>query len=179
MTASGQSRRFCHVWAASGQRAISEASATLRASSEVSFKAIRRAMARSAGLLRPYTTCYNRFVCWWRAGIWGQIMEMLAAAHDVAVQNDRHLHCASASARCLHFSEQRAVHGPVARRTDQQDSCGRRYQGCPSVWDLQRTKYMTTGSPLNFCLALGLADRGYDADWIRAFATKRRGQRPV
>jgi transposase len=34
----------------------------------------------------PYTTCYNRFVRWRQAGIWDQIMEALAAAHDGAVQ---------------------------------------------------------------------------------------------
>ena len=30
-------------------------------------------------------TCYNRFVRWRRAGVWDQIMEALAAAHEVAV----------------------------------------------------------------------------------------------
>jgi transposase len=34
----------------------------------------------------PYTTCYNRFVRWRRAGVWGRIMNALAAAHDAAVQ---------------------------------------------------------------------------------------------
>jgi transposase len=34
----------------------------------------------------PYTTCYNRFVRWRRAGVWGRIIDALAAAHDVAVQ---------------------------------------------------------------------------------------------
>src|SRR5262245_47426157 len=34
----------------------------------------------------PYTTCYNRFVRWRRAGVWARIMDALAAAHDVAVQ---------------------------------------------------------------------------------------------
>jgi transposase len=34
----------------------------------------------------PYTTCYNRFVRWRRAGIWDRIMEALANAHDGAVQ---------------------------------------------------------------------------------------------
>jgi transposase len=34
----------------------------------------------------PYTTCYNRFVRWGRAGVWGQIMDALAATHDAAVQ---------------------------------------------------------------------------------------------
>ena len=34
----------------------------------------------------PYTTCYNRFVRWRRAGVWGRIIDVLAAAHDAAVQ---------------------------------------------------------------------------------------------
>jgi transposase len=34
----------------------------------------------------PYTTCYNRFVRWRRAGVWSRIIEALAAAHDAAVQ---------------------------------------------------------------------------------------------
>ena len=34
----------------------------------------------------PHTTCYNRFVRWRQAGVWDQIMNALAAAHDAAVQ---------------------------------------------------------------------------------------------
>jgi transposase len=34
----------------------------------------------------PYTTCYNRFVRWRRAGVWAKIMSALAGAHDVEVQ---------------------------------------------------------------------------------------------
>ena len=34
----------------------------------------------------PCTTCYNRFVRWRRAGVWGRIMDAFAAAHDAAVQ---------------------------------------------------------------------------------------------
>jgi transposase len=34
----------------------------------------------------PYTTCYNRFVRWRRAGVWAAIMNALAGAHDAAVQ---------------------------------------------------------------------------------------------
>ena len=34
----------------------------------------------------PRTTCYNRFVRWRRTGVWDQIMDALAAGHDVAVQ---------------------------------------------------------------------------------------------
>jgi transposase len=34
----------------------------------------------------PYTTCYNRFIRWRRAGVWAKIMSALAGAHDAAVQ---------------------------------------------------------------------------------------------
>ena len=34
----------------------------------------------------PYTTCYNRFVRWRRAGVWARIMNALAGTHDAAVQ---------------------------------------------------------------------------------------------
>jgi Putative transposase of IS4/5 family (DUF4096) len=34
----------------------------------------------------PYTTCYNRFVRWRRAGVWSRIIDALAGAHDAAVQ---------------------------------------------------------------------------------------------
>src|SRR5258706_10035729 len=34
----------------------------------------------------PYTTCYNRFVRWRRAGVWGRIMNALTIAHDASVQ---------------------------------------------------------------------------------------------
>jgi transposase len=38
----------------------------------------RRDLPESYG---PYTTCYNRFVRWRKAGIWDQIMEALAAGY--------------------------------------------------------------------------------------------------
>src|SRR5215208_3029350 len=34
----------------------------------------------------PYTTCYNRFVRWRRAGVWSRIINALAGAHDAAIQ---------------------------------------------------------------------------------------------
>ena len=34
----------------------------------------------------PYTTCYNRFVRWRRAGVWDQLMNALATGYDAAVQ---------------------------------------------------------------------------------------------
>ena len=34
----------------------------------------------------PYTTCYNRFVRWRRAGVWSRIMNGLATTHNPSVQ---------------------------------------------------------------------------------------------
>src|SRR4051812_34114246 len=34
----------------------------------------------------PYTTCYNRFARWRRAGVWAKLMSALAEARDAAVQ---------------------------------------------------------------------------------------------
>src|SRR5499427_3890446 len=42
-----------------------------------------RDLPRSFG---PYTTCYNRFVRWRRAGVWTRIMDALATTHDASVQ---------------------------------------------------------------------------------------------
>jgi transposase len=44
----------------------------------------------------PYTTCYNRFVRWRRAGVWARIMNALSGAHDALV---RHIRLASAPRR--------------------------------------------------------------------------------
>jgi transposase len=30
----------------------------------------------------PYTTCYNRFVRWRKAGVWDRLLEAVAAGHD-------------------------------------------------------------------------------------------------
>jgi transposase len=37
------------------------------------------------GCYGPYTTSYNRFVRWRRAGVWGRLMATLTAAHDKAI----------------------------------------------------------------------------------------------
>ena len=49
-------------------------------------RAKRHAAGRPANPYGPRTTCYNRFVRWRQAGVWDQIMDALAAGHDVAVQ---------------------------------------------------------------------------------------------
>jgi transposase len=34
----------------------------------------------------PRTTCYNRFVRWRKAGVWGRLMESITASHDGGIQ---------------------------------------------------------------------------------------------
>ncbi len=91
----------------------------------------------------PYTTCYNRFVRWRRAGVWARIMNALAAAHDASVQ------MIDTSIVRVH------QHGACIIRNRKQ-SMGRSRGGLTSK----------IGSML-------LADRGYDADWIRALPRGR------
>jgi transposase len=126
----------------------------------------------------PYTTCYNRFVRWRRAGVWGGIMNALAATHDATVQ------MIDTSIVRVH------QHGACIMRNRQQ-SMGRSRGGLTSkihvVVDI-------TGLPVRLALSTGeahdnrlcsallsglkpgtmlLADRGYDADWIRTFVRER------
>ena len=76
----------------------------------------------------PYTTCYNRFVRWRRAGVWAKIMNALAGAHDAAVQMiDTSIVRVHQHGACI-TRKQNTIDGPVKRRVDQQDSCGRRYK---------------------------------------------------
>ena len=126
----------------------------------------------------PYTTCYNRFVRWRRADVWGKIMNTLAATHDAAVQ------MIDTSIIRVH------QHGACISRNGRQ-SMGRSRGG------LTTKIYVvvdTNGLPVRLALTAGeahdnrlarrllsrlksgtmlLADRGYDADWIRALASER------
>jgi transposase len=120
----------------------------------------------------PYTTCYNRFVRWGRAGVWARIMNALAGAHDTAVQ------MIDTSIVRVH------QHG-------RQQSMGRSRGGLTSKI---HAVVDTNGLPVRLALTAGeahdnrlagkllsrltsetmlLADRGYDADWIRVLAAKK------
>jgi transposase len=121
----------------------------------------------------PYTTCYNRFVRWRRAGVWAKIMNALAGAHDAAVQ------MIDTSIVRVH------QHGACITRNRRQ-SMGRSRGGLTSKI---HAVVDTNGRPVRLALTAGeahdnrlagtllsrlksgtmlLADRGYDADWIRA-----------
>jgi len=130
------------------------------------------------GNFGPYTTCYNRFVRWRRAGVWTRIMNALAATHDAAVQMiDTSIIRVHQHAAC------------IARNKKQ--SMGRSRGGLTSKI---HAVVDTNGLPIRLALTTGeahdnrlagkllsrmksgtmlLADRGYDADWIRALAAER------
>src|ERR1700761_928156 len=126
----------------------------------------------------PYTTCYNRFVRWRRAGVWGRIMGALATAHDASVQ------MIDTSIVRVH------QHGACIIRNRKQ-SMGRSRGGLTSKI---HALVDTNGLPVRLALSAGeahdnrlagkllsrlqpgsmlLADRGYDADWIRELTMKR------
>jgi transposase len=125
------------------------------------------------GSFGPYTTCYNRFVRWRRAGIWGEIMNELARAHDAAVQ------MIDTSIVRVH------QHGACINRNRRQ-SMGRSRGGLTSKI---HAVVDANGLPVRLALTAGqahdnrlagsllsslksgsmlLADRAYDADWIIA-----------
>jgi transposase len=127
----------------------------------------------------PYTTCYNRFVRWRRAGVWARILNALAGAQDAAVQ------MIDTSIVRVH------QHGACITRNRRQ-SMGRSRGGLTCKI---HALVDTNGLPVQLALTAGeahdnrlagkllsrlksgamlLADRGYDADWIRALAAKRR-----
>ena len=76
----------------------------------------------------PYTTCYNRFVRWRRAGVWSRIIEALATAQDAAVQMIDTSIVRVHQAWSLHHSEPAPIDGKVPRRLDEQNPCGGRWQ---------------------------------------------------
>jgi transposase len=124
----------------------------------------------------PYTTYYNRFVRWGRAGVWDQIMDALAAGHDTAVQ------MIDTSVVRVH------QHGACIAANNEQDM-GRSRGGLTTKI---HAVVDTNGLPVQLDLTPGeahdnrlcsvllcelrprtmlLADRGYDADWIRTLAS--------
>jgi transposase len=126
----------------------------------------------------PYTTCYNRFVRWGRAGVWDQIMDALAATHDAAVQ------MIDTSVVRVH------QHGACIAGNSEQHM-GRSRGGLTTKI---HAVVDTNGLPVQLGLTPGeahdnrlcsvllnelspqtmlLADRGYDADWIRALASEQ------
>src|SRR5262249_5018394 len=126
----------------------------------------------------PYTTCYNRFVRWPRAGVWSKIMNTLAGAHDTAVQMidtsivrvHQHGACITrnrkqsmARSRGGLTSKINALADPTGLPVGLAPTAGEAHDNRLAGKLLSRLKSRT----------MLLAARGYDADWIRALAIKR------
>ena len=126
----------------------------------------------------PYTTCYNRFARWRRAGVWDRIMAGLSTAHDAAVQ------MIDTSVVRVH------QHGSCVANSSKQH-IGRSRGGLTSKIHVVVDAH---GLPVRLGLTAGqvhdnrlavvlldhlhrdgrlLADRGYDADWIRGLVAER------
>jgi transposase len=126
----------------------------------------------------PHTTCYNRFVRWRRAGVWTGIIEALAAAHDAAVKVidtsivrvHQHGACITKNQRQLMGRSRGGLTSKIHALVDSNGipvrlalSPGEAHDNRLAGKLLSRLK---SGSML-------LADRGYDADWIRELAMKK------
>ena len=126
------------------------------------------------GSYGPHTTCYNRFVRWRRAGVWDRIMDALAGAHNAAVQmidtsvvRVHHGSCI-ADNRAQHMGRSRG--GLTSKIHAVVDASGlpvRLGLTAGQVHDNRLCSVLLSGLRPRTML---LADRGYDADWIRALA---------
>lgn len=96
----------------------------------------------------PSTTCYNRFVRWRRADVWGRIIDTLAAAQDAAVQM-----IDTSMSACINMEP--ASLGIGANRWEGHAAACRKTALSPEA------------------RVNAASDRGYDADWIRELAMKR------
>src|SRR3974390_401105 len=126
----------------------------------------------------PYTTCYNRFVRWRRAGVWGRIMSALAGAYDSALQMidtsivrvHQHWACITRNRR---QSLGRSRGGLTSKIHAVVDANGLPVRLALTAGEAHDNRL---AGRLLSCLKTGsmlLADRGYDADWIRALAAKK------
>ncbi|QPF82001.1 IS5 family transposase [Bradyrhizobium genosp. L] len=124
------------------------------------------------GAFGPYTTCYNRFVRWRRAGVWSRIIDALAAAHDAAVQMiDTSIVRVHQHGACIKWN-QRQLMGRSRGGLTSKIHAVVDANGLPVRLALTRgeTHDNRLAGKLLSRLKSGsmlLADRGYDADWIR------------
>ncbi len=126
----------------------------------------------------PYTTCYNRFVRWRRAGIWDEIMDAMAAMHDAAVQMiDTSIVRVPQHGACIAGNSQqhigRSRGGLTTKIYAVVDTNGLPVQ-------IELTPGETHDNRLCSVLlselcpqTMLLADRGYDADWIRMLVSEQ------
>jgi transposase len=131
-----------------------------------------RDLPRSLG---PYTTPYNRFVRWRRAVVWSRIMSALATTHDASVQMiDTSIVRAHQHAACIARNRSRSMGrsrgGQSSKIHAVVDANGLPVQVTLTAGEAHDNRL--SGKMLSRLKSgtMLLADRGYDADWIRALA---------
>ena len=120
----------------------------------------------------PYTTCYNRFVRWRRAGVWARIMSALAEAHDAAVQMidtsivrvHQHGACITRNRRQLMGRSRGGLTSKIHALVDANGLPVRLALTAGEAHDNRLAGKLLSRLKSG---AILLADRGYDADWIR------------
>jgi transposase len=125
----------------------------------------------------PYTTCYNRSVRWRRAGVWDQLMNALTASHDAAVQIIDtsivrvHQHGACIAGNCEQLMG-RSRGGLTTKIHAVVDAGGLPVRLALTTGEAHDNRLVLTLLSALKSGALLLADRGYDADWIRTFVSQ-------
>jgi transposase len=126
----------------------------------------------------PHTTCYNRFVRWRRAGVWDQIMDALTTTHNAAVQIiDTSIVRVHQQGACV--ADNRGQHmgrsrgGLTSKIHAVVDANGLPVQlaiTTDEAHDNRLCSVLLKGMQPRTML---LADRGYDADWIRTLVRQQ------
>ena len=134
----------------------------------------------------PHTTCYNRFVRWRQAGVWDQIMDALAAAHDAAVQMidtsvvrvHQHGACIAGNREQQMGRSRGGLTSKIHAVVDADGLPVRLGLTAGEAHDNRLCSVLLSGLHPRTML---LADRGYDADWIRELRKRERrvGQYPA
>jgi transposase len=126
----------------------------------------------------PRTTCYNRFVRWRRAGIWDSLLQALTRAQDAAVQMiDTSMVRVHQHAACITDSGKQAVGrsrgGLTSKLHVVVDGKGLTLRLVITAGEAHDNRLCSTLLSGLAPQTMVLADRGYDADWIRALVNEQ------
>src|ERR1700716_3648190 len=130
------------------------------------------------GNFGPYTTCYNRFVRWRRAGVWTRIMNALAATHDPAVQMiDTSIIRVHQHAACIARNKRqymgRSRGGLTSKIHAVVDSSGLPVRLALTPGEAHDNRLCSVLLSALLPQTMLLADRGHHADWIRELARQQ------
>ena len=126
----------------------------------------------------PHTTCYNRFVRWRRAGVWDQIMDALASTHNAAVQIiDTSIVRVHQQGACVADNREqhmgRSRGGLTSKIHAVVDANGLPVQLAITTGEAHDNRLCSVLLKGMKPRTMLLADRGYDADWIRELVRQK------